>query len=105
MATGIANMGAGLGALLAPPLMIWLVFKVGWQEAFVITGLIGFFWIAPWILLYKPPEQNSLITPEELQYITEGQKELQAEGKNAGSQKNIWKLIMGQRNFWGIALA
>jgi ACS family hexuronate transporter-like MFS transporter len=105
MATGIANMGAGLGALLAPPLMIWLVFKVGWQEAFVITGLIGFFWIVPWILLYKPPEQNSLITPEELQYITEGQKELQAEGKNAGSQKNIWKLIMGQRNFWGIALA
>ena len=105
MATGIANMGAGLGALLAPPIMIWLVFKVGWQEAFVITGLIGFFWIVPWILLYKPPEQNSLITPEELQYITEGQKELQAEGKNAGPQKNVWKLIMGQRNFWGIALA
>jgi ACS family hexuronate transporter-like MFS transporter len=105
MATGIANMGAGLGALLAPPIMIWLVFKVGWQEAFVITGLIGFFWIVPWILLYKPPEQNSLITPEELQYITEGQKELQAGGKNAGPQKNVWKLIMGQRNFWGIALA
>ena len=105
MATGIANMGAGVGALIAPPLMIWLVFKVGWQEAFVITGFIGFFWIVPWMLLYKPPEQNPLITPEELQYITEGQKELQAEEKDTGPRKNVWKLVLGQRNFWGIALA
>jgi len=105
MATGVANMGAGLGALLAPPIMIWLSLEFGWQEAFVITGFIGFFWIVLWMLLYKPPEQNSLITPEELQYITEGQKELQAEEKNTGPRKNVWQLIMGQRNFWGIALA
>lgn len=105
MATGIANMGAGVGALIAPPLMIWLMFKVGWQEAFVITGAIGFFWVVPWALFYKSPEQNSLITSEELQYITEGQRELQAEEKDAGPQKNVWKLVLGQRNFWGIALA
>jgi ACS family hexuronate transporter-like MFS transporter len=105
MATGIANMGAGLGALLAPPIMIWLSLEFGWQQAFVITGAIGFFWVVFWMLLYKPPEQNSLITPEELKYITEGQKELQAEEKNTGPQRNVWKLIMGQRNFWGIALA
>jgi ACS family hexuronate transporter-like MFS transporter len=104
MATGIANMGAGLGALIAPPLMIWLMFRVGWQEAFVITGIISFFWVVPWMLFYKPPEQSSLVTPEELQYITEGQKELQAEEKDAGPRKNVWKLILGQRNFWGIAL-
>ncbi|MGB7581662.1 MAG: MFS transporter [Sedimentisphaerales bacterium] len=105
MATGIANMGAGLGALLAPPIMIWLSLEFGWQQAFVITGVIGCFWVVPWLLFYKPPEQNPMITPEELKYITEGRKELQAEEKNAGPQKNVWKLIMGQRNFWGIALA
>ncbi len=103
MATGIANMGAGLGALIAPPLIVWLMLKVGWQEAFVITGAIGFFWVVPWMLLYKPPAEHSMITPEELKYITDGQKELQA--NESGSIKNVWKLVLGQRNFWGIALA
>lgn len=103
MATGIANMGAGFGALIAPPLMIWLVLKFGWQQAFLITGIIGCFWIVPWLFLYKPPQQHSMITAEELQYITEGQKELQVQ--ESGPVKNTWKLVLFQRNFWGIALA
>jgi ACS family hexuronate transporter-like MFS transporter len=103
MATGLANIGAGTGALIATPLVAWIIYKFGWQEAFVITGAIGFFWVVFWTLLYKPPAQNSLITPKELEYISQGQKELQAD--ESGPVKNVWKLVLGQRNFWGIALA
>jgi ACS family hexuronate transporter-like MFS transporter len=103
MATGIANIGAGTGALIATPFVAWIIYKFGWQEAFVITGAIGFIWVVFWMILYKPPAQNSFITPEELTYINEGQKELQAE--DTGPVKNVWKLVLGQRNFWGIALA
>jgi ACS family hexuronate transporter-like MFS transporter len=105
MATGIANIGAGTGALIATPFVAWIIYKFGWQEAFVITGAIGFIWVVFWTLLYKPPTQNPLITKEELEYISQGQKELQAEDTDTGPAKNVWKLVLGQRNFWGIALA
>ena len=104
IAFGLANSGSGLGSLVAMSLVAWIIYRFGWQQAFVVTGIIGCFWIVPW-MFYKPPEQNSLLTPAELRYITEGQKELQAEEKDDGPRKNVWKLILGQRNFWGIALA
>jgi ACS family hexuronate transporter-like MFS transporter len=103
MATGIANIGSGTGALIATPLVAWIIYRFGWQEAFVITGAIGFIWLIFWMILYKPPAQNSFITEEERAYIIEGQKELQAE--DTGKQKGVWKLVLSQRNFWGIALA
>ncbi len=99
VATGIANIGAGTGALIAAPLVVLIILKLGWQEAFVITGAIGFVWVIFWMLLYKPPAQNPFITPEELEYINEGQKELQAE--DAGQQKGVWKLILRAEELLG----
>jgi ACS family hexuronate transporter-like MFS transporter len=103
VAFGIANVGAGTGSLIAMPLVAWIIYKYGWQEAFVITGAIGFVWVVLWLLFYKSPSKHSCITPEELDYINKGQTELQAE--EPAKVKNIWKLVLEQRNFWGIALS
>jgi MFS transporter, ACS family, hexuronate transporter len=103
IAFGIANIGSGTGSLIATPFVAWIIYKYGWQEAFVITGAVGFIWVVFWLLLYKSPAQNKFITNEELEYITQGQKELQAE--ESGNTKNIWRLVLGQRNFWGIAFS
>ena len=103
MATGIANIGSGTGALIATPLVAWIILKWGWQEAFVVTGAIGFIWVALWLILYRPPEKHSLITSEELAYIQQGQRELPAE--EAAAAKGVWMPILQQRNFWGIAIA
>jgi MFS transporter, ACS family, hexuronate transporter len=102
IAFGIANIGSGTGSLIATPFVAWIIYKYGWQEAFVITGAVGFVWVALWLLFYKSPSKHSCITPEELDYIAKGQTELQAEEQ---TNKNIWKLILGQRNFWGIAFS
>ena len=51
------------------------------------------------MLLYKPPAEHSMITPEELKYITDGQKELQA--NESGSIKNVWKLSSWPAEFLG----
>ncbi len=103
IAFGVANIGSGTGSLIATPFVAWIIYKYGWQEAFVITGAIGFIWVALWLLFYKSPSKHSMITPQEYEYITQGQKELQAEV--TGPVPNFWRLILGQRNFWGIALA
>jgi len=56
LASGIFNSGASIGAILAPPLVAFIVLRMGWREAFVTVGLVGFVWLAGWMLLYRKPE-------------------------------------------------
>lgn len=63
LASGIFNSGASIGAMLAPPLLAWLVLEAGWQSSFIAVGVLGFLWLAAWIVLYRAPEDP----PDEVQ--------------------------------------
>jgi MFS transporter, ACS family, aldohexuronate transporter len=56
LASGIFNSGASIGAILAPPLLAWIVLSTGWRTAFLIIGASGFVWLASWMVLYREPE-------------------------------------------------
>jgi len=47
---GLFTSGAGLGALIAPPLVVWMTLHYGWRSAFVIAGLGGLFWTPLWLI-------------------------------------------------------
>jgi ACS family hexuronate transporter-like MFS transporter len=68
-ATGIFNSGTNVGALITPLAVPWITLAMGWYWAFVITGLLGFFWIILWWPYYKVPEGHPSVTKEELAYI------------------------------------
>jgi ACS family hexuronate transporter-like MFS transporter len=53
MANGIAIGGAALGAVFAPPLCVWLIAIAGWRGVFIVTAVIGFIWVAVWLLFPK----------------------------------------------------
>jgi MFS transporter, ACS family, hexuronate transporter len=55
IASGIFNSGAAIGAILAPPLLAWIVLSAGWRTAFVVIGLLGFVWLAAWTAFYRAP--------------------------------------------------
>ncbi len=55
-ASGIFNSGASIGAILAPPLLAWIMLARGWRTAFVVIGLLGFLWLAGWLVIYREPE-------------------------------------------------
>ena len=55
-ASGIFNSGASIGAILAPPLLAWIMLVAGWRTAFVAIGLLGFLWLAGWLAMYREPE-------------------------------------------------
>ncbi len=38
LAGGVYNIGASVGSMLAPPLVVWAILTYNWQMAFVITG-------------------------------------------------------------------
>jgi len=106
IAGGLFNIGTSIGAMLAPPLVVWAMLTfadsgMGTEMAFVITGAIGVLFSITWFLIYRSPNKHPWITPKELRYIEEGQESyLQADDK-----KPAVKQIMKQRNFWGLALA
>lgn len=53
LANGIAIGGAALGAVVAPPLCVYLIGSIGWRGVFVVTGVFGLIWVIVWFLLPK----------------------------------------------------
>jgi MFS transporter, ACS family, hexuronate transporter len=100
IASGIYNVGASLGSVLAPPLVAWAIYAYHWQAAFVVTGGIGIAWALLWLLLYDEPERHALLGEAERSYVFSGkERHLQS----SGTPPSILALL-GQRNFWGIGL-
>jgi ACS family hexuronate transporter-like MFS transporter len=56
LAAGIFNSGAAIGAIIAPPLVTWLVLQFDWQTAFVCVGVTGYVWLIGWWMFYHTPE-------------------------------------------------
>jgi ACS family hexuronate transporter-like MFS transporter len=53
LASGIFNSGSSAGAILAPPLVVWLLLHYGWRQAFVWVGALGFVWLLIWSFVYN----------------------------------------------------
>lgn len=47
---GVINSASNIGAILAPLTVPWIAVTYGWQEAFIITGALGFVWLIFWWL-------------------------------------------------------
>ena len=56
-ASGIFNSGSAIGAILAPPLVAFIVLSFGWRAAFLCIGGLGLLWLVAWLLLYHTPPE------------------------------------------------
>lgn len=101
VAVGYFNAGTSLGSLLAPPLVVFLSLRYGWQSAFAVTGAMGFVWAAFWFWLYRAPNEHPRIGEKERDAIIEGQTPA---AQRAGGKRRI-REVLGTRRFWAIAQA
>lgn len=44
----------------------WILGVYGWEQAFIITGAIGFVWLIFWLLLYEIPKKQKRLGQAEL---------------------------------------
>ncbi|WP_213880913.1 MFS transporter [Pseudomonas sp. dw_358] len=102
VAIGWFNIGSSVGALLAPPLVVWAILNDGWQLAFISVGVMGIIWSFLWLVLYKHPLNQRLLGDTERDYILAGQE---THLKDAPKQRTQWRKIIGTRNFYAIASA
>jgi MFS transporter, ACS family, hexuronate transporter len=84
LANGIMMSGGSLGAIIAPPLMIWLHHTIGWRLGFVVLGLVGLAWIVVWLIVFRPP-------PE----VAGG-----AAAVAAAAPREPWSTVLRDRRFW-----
>jgi ACS family hexuronate transporter-like MFS transporter len=103
IATGILNVGSSLGAMVAPPLVAYCILTFNWRAAFIVTGIISAAWGVLWLLFYHEPEKHPFIKPNELEEIRRIAREDAAQ--DAHKETGVWKIILPNRNFWGIAIA
>ena len=68
-ATGIFNAGTNIGAIIAPLTVPLIAIHLGWQWAFILTGAVGFLWLAFWLPIYRRPEQHPRLSKAELAHI------------------------------------
>ncbi len=82
LAMGVCNSGSSLGAMIAPPLVVWIAQRSGWQGAFVVTGLLGVLWVLvfSWFRWREPA--------------------LHAGGYGALSKPVAWSTLMPYRQTW-----
>lgn len=101
IAVGYFNVGSSIGAMVAPPLVVWAIMIHSWEMAFIITGVLSLIWALCWLVFYKHPKNQKKLTEEERDYILGGQ-EAQHQVDN-GKKMSAWE-ILHNRQFWGIAL-
>ncbi len=56
LASGIFNSGSAAGAIVAPPIIVWIVLKAGWRAAFFAIGAVGLIWVLGWLIIYDHPK-------------------------------------------------
>jgi ACS family hexuronate transporter-like MFS transporter len=96
-ATGIFNAGTNVGALLAPLAVPWIKDHLGWEWAFIATGLIGFLWLAWWASYYRAPDAHPSVGAVELAHIRSDPPEPSAAPVR-------WGRLLGHRQTWAFAL-
>lgn len=99
LAVGIFNAGTALGGALAVPLVSFIALQWGWRWAFVVTGSLGFLWVALWGAFYRLPQDHPRITAEERELILSDSR-----AEPAPSHVPIRRLL-GMREAWGCILA
>lgn len=114
----IFNSGAAIGSIVAPPIIVGVTAYFGhWQETFVVTGALGFIWLAAWLFIYDKPETHKWITKEELALIRESgspnelvaapEATMGAALQQAAPQEKAigWFHLLTYRQTWAIVLS
>ncbi|MFA6560338.1 MAG: MFS transporter [Verrucomicrobiia bacterium] len=97
LAVGIFNAGTAFGSMFAAPVVSFIAFYFGWRAAFLVTGALGFVWVAAWMLLFKLPKDHPRLGEEERQLIL-------ADRSEESEQPVSLLRLLRMRETWGCVL-
>ena len=96
LATGIFNAGTNVGILFAAAIVPPITLRFGWRWAFIVTGIVGFVWLAFWLVFYKKPDEHPRLSKAELAYIHSDPSE--------ATTTIPWKRLLPHKQTWAFAI-
>ncbi|MBC8110075.1 MAG: MFS transporter, partial [Verrucomicrobia bacterium] len=101
-ATGLFNSGANVGAIITPLTVPFIAAEYGWQWAFILTGILGFVWLALWLVFYDTPDKSKRLSSAEYDYIHSDKEP--NETATEDQPKYSWFTLLSFRQTWAFAL-
>lgn len=96
LATGIFNAGTNVGVLAAAAIVPWVTASFGWKWAFIVTGLVGFVWLAFWWVIYRHPDDHPNLSEEERRHIQSDPPDPEV--------RTPWRRLLPHRQTWAFAV-
>ena len=59
LAMGLYMTGTKIASAIGAPIAAWLIVVYNWRLMFLILGLMGLFWLIPWLILVKEPKTKT----------------------------------------------
>jgi len=106
-ATGLYNSGANIGSIVAPLTVPYIAEAWGWEWAFILTGAVGFTWLAFWYSIYGSPAaklQSGKLSQAEYDFIHSDVDEQEAEKADVTKVKVSWFRLLTFRQTWAFVV-
>ncbi len=101
-AMAIFNSGASIGAVVAPPLIVWVALSFGWRYAFFIGATLAAAVMVFWFLFYRLPADHPRLSEGERAHILADQSAAEA---SAAISRRPWLSLFGHRQVWALVTA
>src|SRR5215471_18273270 len=102
LATALFDSGSSIGGAIAPYFVLPLYLRWGRGPAFVIPGVLGFFWLMVWRRSYHTPQEHPRISESERQVSLGEAQDLPAE---EGKPRTPWGSLLKLPQTWGTIVA
>jgi MFS transporter, ACS family, hexuronate transporter len=101
LAMGFATSGgSAIGAVIAPPAIVWTVARAGWRGSFVLTGVMGAAWLLFWLITYSTPERSRFASEAERKLVLESET-----GGLHGGAPVPWRSLLRMREVQGLVIS
>lgn len=104
LVTTLFNGGSSAGPAIGAIVTAALVSTFSWRVAFVILGMLGFVWLAAWLVWYRAPEQASWLPQPEREKILAERGDTLAGDAMQGPPPSSLGYLLSQRSVWGLVV-
>ena len=99
----IFNSGASIGAVVAPPAIVWVALEYRWRKAYFIGTVLSSLVMILWFFLYRAPAEHPRLSDEERAHILSDQPATDAA---AGLEtRRPWLSLFRHRQVWAVVAA
>lgn len=97
----IFNGGSTIGAVVAPPIIVWVALTFGWRYAFFIGAALSVVLMTLWYFFYHSPSEHPNLSAEERELILSDQPATDAASSETVSQRP-WLSLFQHRQVWAV---